>query len=95
VDDLGAGYAGLTSFIMLEPELVKLDMSLIRNIDQHSMKRSLVRSVTLLCKELGLLVVAEGVETRAERDVVVECGCDLVQGYLIARPGRPFPSCAW
>jgi EAL domain-containing protein (putative c-di-GMP-specific phosphodiesterase class I) len=95
VDDLGAGYSGLTSFILLEPELVKLDMSLIRNIDQHSMKRSLVRSVTLLCKELGLLVVAEGVETRAERDVVVECGCDLVQGYLIARPGRPFPSYAW
>lgn len=95
VDDLGAGYAGLTSFVTLEPELIKLDMSLIRNIDQHPMKRSLVRSVTLLCKELGLLVVAEGVETRAERDVVVECGCDLVQGYLIAKPGRPFPSYAW
>jgi EAL domain-containing protein (putative c-di-GMP-specific phosphodiesterase class I) len=95
VDDLGAGYAGLTSFVTLEPELIKLDMSLIRNIDQHPMKRSLVRSVTLLCKELGLLVVAEGVETRAERDVVVECGCDLVQGYLIAKPGRPFPTYAW
>ncbi|HEV8551002.1 MAG TPA: EAL domain-containing protein [Polyangiaceae bacterium] len=95
VDDLGAGYAGLTSFITLEPELVKLDMSLIRDIDQHPMKRSLVRSVTQLCKDLGLLVVAEGVETRAERDVVVECGCDLVQGYLIAKPGRAFPTYVW
>jgi len=95
VDDLGAGYAGLTSFVTLEPELIKLDMSLIRGIDQNPTKRSLVRSVTTLCKELGLLVVAEGVETRAERDVVVECGCDLVQGYLLAKPGRPFPSYVW
>jgi len=70
-------------------------MSLIRGIDQHPMKRSLVRSVTLLCKELGLMVVAEGVETKAERDVVVECGCDLVQGYLIAKPGRAFPTHVW
>lgn len=95
VDDLGAGYAGLTSFVTLEPEFVKLDMSLIRGIDQQPVKRSLVRSVTLLCKDLGLQVVAEGVETRAERDVVVECGCDLVQGFLIAKPGKPFPTPVW
>jgi len=95
VDDLGAGYAGLTSFVTLEPELVKLDMSLIRDIDREPMKRTLVRSVTHLCKELGLLVVAEGVETRAERDTVVECGCDLVQGYHVAKPGRPFPVPEW
>ncbi len=95
VDDLGAGYAGLTSFVTLEPELVKLDMTLVRDIDQHSLKQSLVRAVTLLCKELGLLVVAEGVETVAERDCVVSCGCDLVQGYLIAKPGRPFPKHVW
>ena len=95
VDDLGAGYAGLTSFVTLEPELIKLDMSLVRDIDRHPMKRSLVRSVTLLCKELGLLVVAEGVETMAERNTVVECGCDLVQGYLIAKPGRAFPNHVW
>lgn len=95
VDDLGAGYAGLTSFVTLEPELVKLDMSLIRDIDRQPMKRTLVRSVTHLCKELGLLIVAEGVETRAERDTVVECGCDLVQGYHIAKPGRPFPAHEW
>jgi EAL domain-containing protein (putative c-di-GMP-specific phosphodiesterase class I) len=58
-------------------------------------KRSLVRSVTTLCRELGLQVVAEGVETRAERDVVIECGCDLIQGFLVARPGRPFPTPVW
>jgi len=95
VDDLGAGYAGLTSFVTLEPELVKLDMTLIRGIDQHPTKRKLVGSVATLCRELGLLVVAEGVETRAERDAVVECGCDLVQGYLVAKPGPPFPITTW
>jgi EAL domain-containing protein (putative c-di-GMP-specific phosphodiesterase class I) len=95
VDDLGAGYAGLTSFVTLEPELVKLDMSLVRGIDQQPVKRSLVRSVATLCRELGLQVVAEGVETRAERDVVIECGCDLLQGFLIAKPGRPFPTPVW
>jgi EAL domain-containing protein (putative c-di-GMP-specific phosphodiesterase class I) len=95
VDDLGAGYAGLTSFVTLEPEFVKLDMSLVRDIDRQPTKRTLVRSVTLLCRELGFQVVAEGVETRAERDAVIECGCDLVQGFLIARPGKPFPAPVW
>lgn len=95
IDDLGAGYAGLTSFVTLEPELVKLDMSLVRNIDQQPMKQALVRAVTLLCRDLGSMVVAEGVETPAERDVVIACGCDLLQGYLFAKPGRAFPSHSW
>lgn len=92
VDDLGAGYAGLTSFALLEPEIVKLDMSLVRDIDTSRVKQKLVASMTALCKDMGLLVVAEGVETRQERDKLTELGCDLLQGYLFARPGRPFPS---
>jgi EAL domain-containing protein (putative c-di-GMP-specific phosphodiesterase class I) len=95
VDDLGAGYAGLTSFATLEPELVKLDMTLVRGIDANPTKQKLVRSVTSLCRELGMTVVGEGVETRQERDTLVQCGCDLLQGYLIARPGQPFPSYDW
>jgi EAL domain-containing protein (putative c-di-GMP-specific phosphodiesterase class I) len=95
VDDLGAGYAGLTSFAMLEPELVKLDMTLVRDIDQSPTKKKLVRSVAGLCKELGMMVVGEGVETPAERDVLVECGCDLLQGYLFAKPEKPFPGHKW
>lgn len=95
VDDLGAGYAGLTSFATLETELVKLDMTLVRGIDANPTKQKLVRSVTSLCRELGMTVVGEGVETRQERDTLVQCGCDLLQGYLIARPGQPFPSYDW
>jgi EAL domain-containing protein (putative c-di-GMP-specific phosphodiesterase class I) len=95
VDDLGAGYAGLTSFAMLEPELVKLDMTLVRDIDRSPTKQKLVRSVAGLCKELGMMVVGEGVETAAERDVLISCGCDLLQGYLFAKPDRPFPGHRW
>ncbi len=91
VDDLGAGYAGLTAFAQLQPEVVKLDMSLVRGVDVEPTKRKLVESMTRLCGELGMLVVAEGVETRAERDALVAAGCDLLQGYLFARPGAPFP----
>ncbi len=91
IDDLGAGYAGLTSFAHLEPEIVKLDMSIVRNISREVTKQKLVRSMTTLCKDLGMLVVAEGIETPDERDTVIALGCDLLQGYLFARPGRPFP----
>jgi EAL domain-containing protein (putative c-di-GMP-specific phosphodiesterase class I) len=95
VDDLGAGYAGLSSFALLEPEIVKLDVSLLRDIDQSPVKQKLVASMTSLCKDMGFLVVAEGIETPAERDCVVALGCDLLQGFLFARPGRPFPRPDW
>jgi EAL domain-containing protein (putative c-di-GMP-specific phosphodiesterase class I) len=65
-------------------------MSLVRDIDSQPVKRRLVRSMTDLCKDMNLLVVAEGVETPAERDAVIEAGCHLLQGYLFARPARPF-----
>lgn len=95
VDDLGAGYAGLTSFALLEPEVVKLDMSLVRDIDKSSTKQKVVRSMTSLSQDMGMLVVAEGVETPAERDTLESLGCDLLQGYLFAKPAPPFPSVGW
>jgi EAL domain-containing protein (putative c-di-GMP-specific phosphodiesterase class I) len=95
IDDLGAGYAGLTSFATLEPEFAKLDMSLVRDVDRSPTKEKLIRSMTLLCKELGIMVVAEGVETAQEREALVALGCDLLQGYLHAKPGKPFPNFVW
>jgi EAL domain-containing protein (putative c-di-GMP-specific phosphodiesterase class I) len=95
VDDLGAGYAGLTSFTLLEPEIVKLDMSLIRDVHQNSTKQKVVRSMTALAKDMGMIVVAEGVEYAAERDCLIDLGCDYLQGYLFARPGPPFPEVKW
>ncbi len=95
IDDLGAGYAGLSYFTRLVPEVVKIDVALVRDIHREDIKRKLVGSLTTLCRDLGMIVVAEGVETPMERDTVVELGCDLLQGYLFARPGRPFPDVAW
>ena len=95
IDDLGAGYAGLTSFALLEPEIVKIDMTLVRDVDRQPMKQRLVRSITSLCAEMGIEVVGEGVETEAERDTLVELGCDLLQGYYLARPAEPFPAFRW
>ena len=92
IDDLGAGYAGLTSFASLEPEFAKIDMSLVRDIDQSATKRRLVGMIAAVCREMGTQVVAEGIETAAERDVVVELGCTLLQGFHIGRPAREFSS---
>jgi EAL domain-containing protein (putative c-di-GMP-specific phosphodiesterase class I) len=91
IDDLGAGYAGLTSFAQLEPEVVKVDMSLVRGIDSSPVKQKLVRSIVALCTELGIQLVAEGIETPAERDMLINLGADLCQGYLFAKPGRGYP----
>jgi EAL domain-containing protein (putative c-di-GMP-specific phosphodiesterase class I) len=88
IDDLGAGYAGLTSFALLEPEIVKLDMTLTRDIDQSAVKQKLVRSLSQLCGEMGMTIVVEGVETMAERNTLTELGCDLLQGHLFGMPGR-------
>lgn len=92
VDDLGAGYAALSSLVMLQPDFVKIDMSLVRDVDSSPMKQSLIASLVRSCRDLGMQLVAEGIETGEEWASVVRIGCDLVQGFLIARPGRPFPA---
>jgi EAL domain-containing protein (putative c-di-GMP-specific phosphodiesterase class I)/CheY-like chemotaxis protein len=88
VDDLGAGYAALGALATLEPEIVKLDMSLIRDIDRHDTKRRVVGAIATLCRELGSRVVAEGVETAAEFRTLRDAGIELIQGFLLARPAR-------
>jgi EAL domain-containing protein (putative c-di-GMP-specific phosphodiesterase class I)/ActR/RegA family two-component response regulator len=95
IDDLGAGYAGLTSFTQLQPDVVKLDMSLVRGADQDKTKQRVIGSMTSLCVDLGMLVVAEGVETPGERDALLSLGCDHFQGYLFAKPARELPVVAW
>jgi EAL domain-containing protein (putative c-di-GMP-specific phosphodiesterase class I)/CheY-like chemotaxis protein len=91
LDDLGAGYAGLSSFAQLEPEIVKVDMSLVRGIHESEMKQKLFRSFATLCHDLNMEIIAEGVEIVEERDCLTSLGGDLYQGFLFARPGRGFP----
>ncbi|MGA3124632.1 MAG: EAL domain-containing protein [Polyangiaceae bacterium] len=96
LDDLGAGYAGLSSFTLLQPDYVKLDASLIRSVDASPQKRSIVRAMLQLAGgELNLKAICEGVETAAERDTLVALGGDLLQGYLFARPSRGFVAPEW
>jgi EAL domain-containing protein (putative c-di-GMP-specific phosphodiesterase class I) len=90
VDDLGAGYAALGALASLEPEIVKLDMSLVRDIERHPVKQRVVAAIANLCRELGSRVVAEGVETRDELETITGAGIDLIQGYLLAKPQRGF-----
>ena len=90
IDDLGAGYAGLSTLSQLRPEIVKIDMSLIRGIERDPVKRSIVASITQLCKDLNILVVSEGIETTGERDSVAELGGDYMQGFLFGRPIATF-----
>lgn len=90
IDDVGAGYAGLGSFARLEPEVAKLDMLFVRGIAKDHTKQHLVKSLATLCHDLYVDVIAEGVETRDERDVLVSMGCDLLQGWLYGKPDRSF-----
>jgi len=95
VDDLGAGHSGLANVAMLEPEFIKLDMALVRNIDQSNVKQRLVASLVSLSRAMGHTIIAEGVETQPECETLLALGCDLLQGYLFARPERELPQICW
>ncbi len=92
VDDLGEGYAALSSMAQLRPEVVKLDMSLVRGIEQDEMKQRLVAAVGMLCTGMGIDMIAEGVETVDECTTLMGLGATLLQGYLFARPQAGFAS---
>jgi EAL domain-containing protein (putative c-di-GMP-specific phosphodiesterase class I)/CheY-like chemotaxis protein len=95
VDDLGAGYAGLTSILHIKPDVVKFDMIFTRGIDQDPIRKKLVSSMAAGFHQMNIITIAEGVETVAERDTLIECGVDAMQGYLFAKPGLPFPVAQW
>ena len=86
IDDYGAGYSGLNLLADFRPDILKLDMKLIRNLHQRPVAQAIVRSTVALCTTLGTELIAEGVETIAEYEVVKACGIRLMQGYLLAKP---------
>jgi len=95
IDDLGAGYAGLTSFAHLEPDVVKIDRSLVQDIGSDRMKQKLLGSLAQLCGQLDMSVICEGIETCEERDTLLTLDCDLLQGYLFARPEATPAAVCW
>lgn len=86
IDDFGAGYAGLNLLADWQPDIIKLDMSLTRNVNSDRVRRALVFGIISICKELGIKVIAEGIETIEECLTLVDEGVTLFQGYLFARP---------
>ncbi|MFO0590303.1 MAG: EAL domain-containing protein [Polyangiaceae bacterium] len=91
IDDLGAGYAAMWIVAMLEPEIVKLDMSLVRNVHENRTKSHIVRHLVGMAHDSAALVVAEGIETEREKRALTDLGCDYLQGYLLGKPGRGAP----
>lgn len=87
IDDFGAGYAGLNLLAQFQPNLLKLDRALLQDIDASVPKQAIVRGVLSVCRDLQVVPIAEGIETRAEFEVLKGLGIDLFQGYLFARPG--------
>ncbi|MDQ3696850.1 MAG: EAL domain-containing protein [Gemmatimonadota bacterium] len=88
VDDAGSGYAGLGSIANLEPDFIKLDISLINCIDTNFIKQNLVETMVRFAEDHGAKVIAEGVERAEELDTVRRLGVHLVQGFFLHRPGR-------
>ena len=70
-------------------------MKLVREVHKNPTKQKVIRSMTSLSKDMGMTVVAEGVETADERDMLLELDCDMLQGFLFAKPGKPFPEVEW
>lgn len=86
IDDFGAGYNGLELLTHLSTNFVKLDMNLIRNIDQDKKRQIIVRQSVRMLQELDMLVIAEAIETAEERDMLLQLGVTLFQGYYFAKP---------
>lgn len=86
LDDFGAGYSGLNMLADLHVDMLKIDMFLARDIDKHPRKQAIVKGLVATCSELGIQLVAEGVETREEYETLRSIGITLFQGFYFARP---------
>ncbi|SLN45700.1 Putative cyclic-di-GMP phosphodiesterase AdrB [Roseovarius gaetbuli] len=95
IDDAGAGYSGLQHIIQLHPDVIKLDMSLTRDIDKDLVRRSLAAALMRFSSEIDAQIVAEGIETEEELAVLTDLGVPLAQGYLLARPGDLAAAMKW
>jgi EAL domain-containing protein (putative c-di-GMP-specific phosphodiesterase class I) len=86
IDDFGAGHAGLGLLAKFQPDIVKLDMDLIRNIDIDPAKRTIIRHTVAMLKDMGVIPLCEGIETRDEQSALEDLGVELMQGYLFSKP---------
>ena len=87
IDDAGAGFSGLQHILKLQPDIIKLDMALIHDIDADPARRALASAMQMFARQTGAVLVAEGVETREELSTLAKLSFLRVQGYLLGRPG--------
>lgn len=93
IDDFGAGYAGLNFLADIRTDIIKLDMALIRHIERDAIRQAIVKGILQVCDELSVTVIAEGIETAEELDVLQSFGIELFQGYFFAKPAfRALPT---
>ena len=90
IDDMGSGYANMQHVLRLAPDIIKLDVALVRGIDGDRARRALATSLVVFAEEMGARLVAEGIETSAELTTLIELGVPYGQGFHLARPG-PLP----
>ncbi len=92
LDDIGSGWSGLNMLNEVQPDYVKIDMDLVRNIHQDSLKQTIVDHLIQIARQAGIKVIAEGIEEPEEADMVRQLGADYLQGYLFGKPQRRAPS---
>lgn len=88
LDDVGSGYSSLNKFVQLAPDIIKLDMELVRDIHKIEVKQAVARALVFMARESGCLVLAEGIEVEDEFAWVKELGVDFVQGYYFGKPAE-------
>ena len=86
IDDFGAGYSGLNLLSVFQPDFIKLDMELTRAITTNLIKQSIVKGILHVARDLGIAIIAEGIETKDELETLQDFGINLFQGYYFARP---------
>jgi len=96
IDDFGAGYSGLNLLAEFQPDIIKLDMELVRHIDSNPVRRAIVQGILGVCQALSIDVIAEGVEDEAEYRTLRALGVHYFQGYLFAKPAfEQLPEVDW
>jgi EAL domain-containing protein (putative c-di-GMP-specific phosphodiesterase class I) len=86
IDDFGAGYSGLNLLAEFQPDLIKVDLALVRNIYQDKVKQAILRGIMTVCKEVGIDIIAEGIETKEEFEFLTQSGIRYMQGFYFAKP---------
>jgi EAL domain-containing protein (putative c-di-GMP-specific phosphodiesterase class I) len=99
IDDFGTGYSSLSYLKKFDIDFLKIDQSFVRNLQRNNSDHALCEAIIMMAHKLGLKVIAEGVETTAQADLLREAGCDFAQGYLYGKPSAAadflsLPCCA-